>query len=70
MKATPFDPHYFFQAAWLARRMDKVMPPFDVDIGSSVMIINVLSASAKTIFFHLGLSESDFKFPSARRKEI
>jgi SAM-dependent methyltransferase len=26
------------------------MPPFHVDIGSSVMMINVLSASAKTIF--------------------
>ena len=50
VKATPFDPHYFFQAAWLARRLHQAMPPFHVDIGSSVMMINVLSASAKTIF--------------------
>jgi SAM-dependent methyltransferase len=47
---TPFDPHYFFQAAWLARRVHDVMPPFHVDIGSSVMMINVLSATTKTIF--------------------
>lgn len=48
--ATPFDPHYFFQAAWLARRLQQAMPLLHVDIGSSVMMINVLSASAKTIF--------------------
>jgi hypothetical protein len=50
VKATPFDPHYFFQAAWLARRLQQAMPPLHVDIGSSVMMLNVLSASAKTIF--------------------
>jgi hypothetical protein len=50
VKATPFDPHYFFQAAWLARRVHQARPPFHVDIGSSVMTINVLSASTKTIF--------------------
>jgi SAM-dependent methyltransferase len=50
VKATPFDPHYFFQAAWLARRLHDVMPPLHVDVGSSVMMINVLSASVKTVF--------------------
>lgn len=50
VKATPFDPHYFFQAAWLARRVHQAVPQFHVDIGSSVMMINVLSASVKTIF--------------------
>lgn len=50
VQVTPFDPHYFFQAAWLARRLHQAMPPFHVDIGSSVMMINVLSAGAKTIF--------------------
>jgi SAM-dependent methyltransferase len=48
--ATPFDPHYFFQAAWLARRLYHTRPPFHVDIGSSVMMINVLSACTKTMF--------------------
>jgi len=50
VSATPFDPHYFFQAAWLARRLHKAGAPFHVDVGSSVMMINVLSASTKTIF--------------------
>lgn len=48
--ATPFNPHYFFQAAWLARRLHYAMAPFHVDIGSSVMMINVLSATTKTVF--------------------
>ncbi len=47
---TPFDPHYFFQAAWLARRLCRTTPPFHVDVGSSVMMLNVLSAGTKTVF--------------------
>lgn len=50
VKTTPFDPHYFFQAAWLARRLQELRPSFHVDIGSSAMMINVLSASMKTVF--------------------
>jgi hypothetical protein len=48
--ATPFDPHYFFQAAWLARRLQQAVAPLHLDVGSSVMMLNVLSASVKTIF--------------------
>jgi SAM-dependent methyltransferase len=47
---TPFDPHYFFQAAWLARRLQEQGPSIHVDVGSSVMMINVLSASVNTVF--------------------
>lgn len=47
---TPFDPHYFFQAAWLARRLQGSRPAFHVDVGSSAMMINVLSAAVKTVF--------------------
>ncbi len=50
VKATPFDPHYFFQAAWLARRLQVGRPVLHVDVGSSAMMINVLSASVKTVF--------------------
>ena len=50
VKATPFDPHYFFQAAWLARRLHEVSPSLHIDIGSSIMMINVLSASVRTAF--------------------
>ena len=48
--ATPFDPHYFFQAAWLARRLHEQRPSLHVDVGSSAMMINVLSADVKTVF--------------------
>lgn len=48
--ATPFDPHYFFQAAWLARRLQENRPSVHVDVGSSAMMINVLSAGVKTLF--------------------
>jgi SAM-dependent methyltransferase len=47
---TPFDPHYFFQAAWLARRLHEMLPAWHLDIGSSAMMINVLSASVKMVF--------------------
>lgn len=41
---TPFDPHYFYQAAWLARRLAANIPEKHVDIGSDIRMINVLSA--------------------------
>ena len=47
---TPFDAHYFFQAAWLARRLAQSSPLRHVDIGSSVMTIGASSAIAPTIF--------------------
>lgn len=50
VQATPFDPHYFFQAAWLARRLREKKPSLHVDVGSSVMMLNVLSAGVRTIF--------------------
>jgi SAM-dependent methyltransferase len=50
VRTTPFDPHYFFQAAWLARRLQESRPSFHVDVGSSAMMINVLSAGMHTAF--------------------
>src|SRR3954454_20645469 len=47
---TPFDPHYFFQGAWLARRLTQMRPAQHVDVGSSVMMISVLSAQVPLIF--------------------
>lgn len=47
---TPFDPHYFFQGAWLARRLMATGPDLHVDIGSSVLTIGVLSAQVDTVF--------------------
>lgn len=47
---TPFDPHYFYQGAWLARRLSAHGPQVHVDVGSSVMAMSVLSAAVPVIF--------------------
>ena len=48
--ATPFDPHYFFQGAWLARKVAQCTPAQHVDVSSSVMTIAALSGFVDTIF--------------------
>jgi SAM-dependent methyltransferase len=50
LRTTPFDPHYFYQGNWLARRLALKAPSQHVDIGSSVLAIGVLSAFMPTIF--------------------
>jgi SAM-dependent methyltransferase len=40
---TGFDPHYFYQAVWIARRLAEVRPAEHVDVGSHHMILAVLS---------------------------
>jgi SAM-dependent methyltransferase len=47
---TPFDPHYFYQAAWLARELNGARPAMHVDVGSSVVAAGVLSAFVPTLF--------------------
>lgn len=47
---TPFDAHYFYQGAWLARRLARQVPTKHVDIGSSVLTIGVLSAYVNIVF--------------------
>lgn len=48
--ATPFDPHYFYQGAWLARHLQQAKPALHVDIGSSTAMLSVLSAQVPTVF--------------------
>lgn len=50
LASTPFDPHYFFQGNWLARQLATARPALHVDIGSSVLMIGVLSAHVPTLF--------------------
>lgn len=50
LPTTPFDPHYFYQGNWLARRLAQVRPPQHIDVGSSVLTMGVLSAHVPTIF--------------------
>jgi len=47
---TPFDAHYFYQGAWLARKLKAAAPEKHVDISSSVMTISVLSAFVDVTF--------------------
>jgi SAM-dependent methyltransferase len=47
---TPFDPHYFYQGAWLARRLLLTNPSLHVDVGSSVAMVSVLSAGVPMVF--------------------
>lgn len=47
---TPFDAHYFYQGAWLARRLRTAGTNKHVDIGSSTLTMSVLSAHVETTF--------------------
>ena len=47
---TPFDPHYFYQGGWLARRLSLTKPTVHVDVGSSVAMVSVLSAGVPIVF--------------------
>ncbi len=47
---TPFDAHYVFQGAWLARRLAAWRPGLHVDIGSSIQTVSALSGFVPTLF--------------------
>ncbi|GAB4507066.1 MAG: hypothetical protein Tsb0026_01130 [Sulfuricaulis sp.] len=47
---TPFDAHYFYQGAWLSRKLAQRPPVKHVDIGSDVQVIGVISAFINTVF--------------------
>jgi hypothetical protein len=47
---TPFDAHYFYQGAWLARKVVNSKSIDHVDIASSALTISVLSANVDTTF--------------------
>jgi len=47
---TPFDPHYLYQGAWLARRLARDRPAMHVDVASSVLMISVLSGQVPIVF--------------------
>lgn len=47
---TPFDAHYFYQAAWLARRLRASAPARHVDVASSAIAVGTISAITDTVF--------------------
>jgi SAM-dependent methyltransferase len=57
--STPFDPHYFYQSAWLARRLAQIAPAAHTDVGSSVMMIAGISAQVPTTFVDIRPLETD-----------
>ncbi len=50
VSSTPFDAHYFYQGAWLARKVSAQKPSHHTDISSSVLTISVLSGFVETTF--------------------
>lgn len=50
LPVTPFDPHYFYQGNWLARRLADDRPARHVDVGSSVLTMGVISAHVPVVF--------------------
>jgi len=47
---TPFDAHYFYQAAWLARKLRANTPARHIDVASSAIAIGMISAITDTVF--------------------
>lgn len=47
---TPFDSHYFYQTAWVARLVAQKHPAHHVDVGSHNMFVAVLSAFVECTF--------------------
>ncbi|HTP62359.1 MAG TPA: DUF268 domain-containing protein [Burkholderiales bacterium] len=61
---TPFDAHYFYQGAWLARRLAARRPARHVDVGSSVLTLSVLSATTETL--HIDYRPLEAQLPGLR----
>lgn len=47
---SPFDPHYFFQDAWAARRIAEASPKRHVDVGSRVDLVAFLTSITDVVF--------------------
>ncbi len=50
MASSPFDPHYFFQDAWAARRIGEARPARHMDVGSRVDLVAFLTALTEVTF--------------------
>lgn len=56
---TGIDPHYFQQAAWLARRLAATTPKRHVDVGSSVQMLGVISGFVPVTFVDIRPLETE-----------
>src|SRR3954470_16194971 len=53
LPASPFDPHYFHQDTWAARRIAERRPARHVDVGSRVDLVGFLTALTAVTFVDL-----------------
>ena len=67
---TGFDPHYFFQAAWLARRLAATRPAVHTDIGSDVGMVGVISAFVPVEFLDIRLLDVALEGLISRRDNL
>lgn len=68
--STNFDAHYFFQGAWLARKLSQPHPKKHVDIGSDVKVVGVISAFVDTMFVDYRPLEVSLKGMENRRGDL
>ena len=68
--STYFDAHYFFQGAWLARKLSQQQPRKHVDIGSDVNAVGVISAFVDTMFVDYRPLEVSLKGMENRRGDL
>jgi SAM-dependent methyltransferase len=50
---SPFEPHYFYQDSWAARRILATRPAQHVDVGSRVDFVAILSAAVPIVFLDI-----------------
>lgn len=67
---TPFDAHYFFQAAWFARRLAARTPSSHLDVGSDLRAIGVASAFVPTTFIDFRPAAISMANLEARRGDL
>ena len=63
LPSSPFDPHYFHQDVWAARRIAERRPARHVDVGSRVDLVGFLTAITEVTFVDIRPLEVDIEGP-------
>ena len=61
LPSSPFDPHYFHQDTWAARRIAERRPSRHVDVGSRVDLVGFLTAITEVTFVDIRPLEVDIE---------
>lgn len=61
LSTSPFDPHYFHQDTWAARRIAERAPARHVDVGSRVDLVGFLTAVTEVTFVDIRPLEVDIE---------